>query len=409
MVIIGAGQAAGRAIEAMRTQGYKGPITLIGEEPELPYERPALSKEVLVNGCIDSVVYIHNAAWYIEHKVTLILGISVTSINPANKIVECSNQQIISYQKLLITTGSKMRELNLPGAPSNKTHYLRTLQDAKSLLSAFDQAKSILVIGGGFIGLEVAASARKRGIRVSLVETGKGLMGRAIPKIASDVIAQKHRDEHVDIYLENTPVHVRDNSGDNNTSPIQVTLRDGTEINVDFIVVGIGVLPNVAIAEQAGLVINNGILTDSTCRTSDPDIYAAGDCANQYNNFLGEHIRLESWQNAQNQAIFAAQSMCGLEIEYAATPWFWSDQYDLNIQVAGHANDWKKPVLRGDPKKDGFMMFSMKNGVIKGAIGINAGRDMSMATKLIEGQKPCSSDDLSNIAISMKKIFKTYR
>lgn len=408
IVVIGAGQAAGRAIEAMRHQGYSGAITLIGEENQLPYERPSLSKEVLVQGIEQHINYVNDANWYQQNDVTLTLGVNVTKIEPNNKRVICSDNTRYTYEKLLITTGAKMRQLNLPGAHPDTVHYLRTIEDAKRLRDALEQAQNMVIIGGGFIGLEVAASARRLGVEVALVETGSHLMGRAVPRELAEIVAQKHRQQGVDLYLNNAPESVVSLALDNSTKQ-NVILRDGQRLKADLIVVGIGVIPNSELAEQAGIATDNGILTDSYCRTNLPDIYAAGDCANQYNDLLGHHLRLESWQNAQNQAVAAAQNICAAPLKYTATPWFWSDQYDVNIQVSGDCNSPEPLVARGVAGEDGFMLFHLSKGVIKGAIGINAGRDMSIVSKLIAANTVCSAQMLSDSSLSMKQIYKAGR
>ena len=401
-VVIGGGHAAGRAIEAMREAGYTGLITLIGSEHELPYERPALSKELLINEKSNEFTFINDSNWYAEQNVELVLGTTAEELDPNNKVIKCTDGRIFTYEKLLIATGARVRRLNIPGTEHPSIHYLRTLNDAKLLSSQLTKDKKLVVIGGGFIGLEVAASASLRGAAVSIIESGERLMGRAVPPLISQYMASRHQSEGVHLYFNATPlkIDIYENSFN------QVVLNDGSIIDADLVVIGIGVEPETSLAINAGLAVDNGILTDSFCNTSDSAIYAAGDCTNHFNSLLDKRIRLESWQNAQNQAIVAAHNMCGKKEIHSETPWFWSDQYEINLQIAGSPGVWNTPILRGDINSGSFILFNLEDGIITAVAGVNAGRDMSFARRLIYSKIRFTETTLTDLSLSLRQLAK---
>ncbi|MFD1008488.1 NAD(P)/FAD-dependent oxidoreductase [Oceanisphaera ostreae] len=401
-VIIGGGHAAGRAIEAMREAGYTGLITLIGAEHELPYERPALSKELLINEKSNEVTFINDSNWYAEKNVELVLGTTADGLDQNNKMITCTDGRTFTYEKLLITTGARVRRLNIPGTEHPSIHYLRTLNDAKLLSSQLTKGKKLVVIGGGFIGLEVAASASLRGVTVSIVESGERLMGRAVPPLISQYIASRHQSEGAHLYFNSTPLKIdRDENGFS-----LVVLDDGSIIEADLVVIGIGVEPETSLAINSGLAVDNGILTDSFCNTSDSAIYAAGDCTNHFNSLLDKRIRLESWQNAQNQAIVAAHNMCGKKEIHSEIPWFWSDQYDINLQIAGLPGVWNTPILRGEIESGSFILFNLEDGIITAVAGVNAGRDMSFARRLIYSKNRLTETMLTDLSLSLRQLAK---
>jgi 3-phenylpropionate/trans-cinnamate dioxygenase ferredoxin reductase subunit len=379
IVIVGAGQAGGRAAEALRKVGFTGRVILIGEEPEPPYERPPLSKAVLTGDKPASSTYILPAGFYAENGIELITGTRVETIDAAGHGVTLGDGRRLGYGKLLLATGGRVR--TLPFAPVDRpgVFYLRTLADSLALGKALKAAKRFVVIGGGFLGLEAAASAKKLGLEATVLELKPHLLDRAMaPEIARHV-ATIHHSKGVELRLG---VNVTGIVGADKIEA--VTLADGTRIAADLVLVSIGIVPNTELAIQAGAAIDNGIVVDAFGRTTVEDIYAAGDVANHPNPLLGHRLRLESWQNAQNQAIAVARNMVGPPAPYAEVPWFWSDQHGVNIQMVGAPARTEQVVLRGDPASGRFLCFNLTTGVVVGATAFNMGGEIRFARKLVE-------------------------
>lgn len=398
-VVIGAGQAGACAVETMREEGYDGPITLIGQEPHLPYERPPLSKEVLRADPDFSMQPIRDAGWYAENEVELCLETTVASVSAAEKRVICCNGRTIPYAGLLLATGGELRKLSVPGANLANVRYLRTIDDARALRDQLAEGRHLVVVGGGFIGLEVAASARQRGAEVSIVEASGQLMGRIVPTMVGNWIASRHEAAGVSIHFNRSVTRI-----EGGTAVDSVVLSDGTILRADIVVVGIGIRPATALAEEAGLTVDDGIVTDAFCRTSDPYIYAAGDAARAYHKALGRAVRLESWQNAQHQGATAARAMCGNGCGLVDIPWFWSNQYDVKLQIVGFPTDWDDCVMRGDPEDNRFILFRMDHDRVVGAIGISASRDALLAKRIIDSGISVSRKELANQEIKLKRI-----
>lgn len=400
-VVIGAGHAGGRAVEALRMAGFEGEIVLVGEEPHLPYERPPLSKEVLQAKPDYAFPYIRPAEYFEEQKIELRLGIRATAIDPAAKTVVLSDGGALAYDKLLLTTGGKVRTLPLPGAELDGVQYLRTLEEGRAIEAALGEGKNLVVIGGGFIGLEVAASARQRGAAVTVLEIADRLMGRGVPATVSAHFLDLHRSQGVDIRL-NTGVERIE--GDGHVSA--VVTSNGDRLVADLVVIGVGIVPETGLAEAAGVNVDNGIVVDEFCRTSVADIYAAGDATNHFSPFLRRHVRLEAWQCAQNMAIAAAKIMCGDETPYSEVPWMWSDQFDTNLQVAGVPQSWDKAVTRGDPASGSFIGFVLEDGRIMGAISVNQPRDLRLARRMMDAGKTFTAEELADESVSMRDLSK---
>jgi 3-phenylpropionate/trans-cinnamate dioxygenase ferredoxin reductase subunit len=372
-VIIGAGHAGGRAAEAMRQLGFTGAIVMIGAEPHLPYERPPLSKELLQTEGCEGFTLIRDRAWYDEQGIACRLGAAATAIDPDAKAVTLADGGTMAYDKLLLTTGVSVRRLTIPGADLANIHYLRTIDDSRAIEALLAPGRNVAVVGGGFIGLEVAASARKRGCAVTVLEAADRLMGRGVIPAVSDAFLDLHRNNGVEVTLG---AGVDRFEGDGGVA--RVALADGTALATDLVVVGIGVVPETGLAEAAGLDVDNGIVVDEHCRTSAPS---------HYSPHYDRHIRLESWENAQNQAIAAARNMCGEDFVYSSVPWMWSDQYDVGLQVAGVPAEWDTVVYRGEPKSCDFLAFQMAGGDVVGVIAVNRPRDMRFARRLIGSGK----------------------
>jgi 3-phenylpropionate/trans-cinnamate dioxygenase ferredoxin reductase subunit len=376
-VIIGAGQAGAWVARTLRAEGFAGRVVLIGAEPHDPYERPPLSKAVLKGDAkIDSTTLLSKAqadAASIECR----LGVEVVDIDRAGRNIRCADGGTLAYDKLFLTTGSRVRQW--PGiAASPRIHTLRGHDDAARLRQAL--RGHLLVLGGGWIGLEVAATARALGVAVTLVEAAPRLCARSLPPVASAFLAQLHRTNGVDVKLGQS-VNILATHGDFVTAE----LADGSSIRADNALVAIGILPNVELAQACGLAVEDGILVDASGRTSDPDIFAAGDVTRHMNVFAGGLVRLESWANAQNQAITAARAALGIEARYDEIPWFWSDQYGVNLQILGMPAAAARCYARGAPADGkGSWLGLHEDGRPAGAIAVNAPRDLRALRPLFE-------------------------
>ncbi len=399
-VVVGAGHAGGRAVEAMRGAGFTGKIILIGDELHLPYERPPLSKDLL-QGRPEAHTPVRDDAFYAENDIDCRLGRRATGLDTTTKSVTLDDGSTVSYDKLLLTTGGAVRQLPLPGADMTNIHYLRTLDDSRAIQDGLGDGKRVAVVGGGFIGLEVAASARQQGCAVTVLEMADRLMGRAVLPEVSDAFLTLHTAQGIDIRL-NTGIASFEGDG----TVTHAVTAEGERIAADIAVIGVGIIPETALAVDAGLTVDNGIVVDEFGRTSAPDIYAAGDVTNHLNPLYGRHIRLESWQNAQNQAIAAAKAMCGDAQAYSEVPWMWSDQFDANLQVAGMPESWDRVVFRGAPTSTDFIGFQMTGDRMVGAMSVNRPRDMRIARRLIGGDKPLDDAALADESVSMRDLMR---
>ncbi|MEX2617018.1 MAG: FAD-dependent oxidoreductase [Alphaproteobacteria bacterium] len=400
IVVLGAGQAGGRAVEAMRAAGFEGRIDLVGAEPYLPYERPPLSKELLAGDHVPFQV-MFAADWFADRNINLHLGQFAVEIDRAAARVRLDDGTELPYDRLLLTTGGYARTLDIPGAGLPETRTLRTIDDSRAIAGLLARQGHIVVVGGGFIGLEIAASARTRGCTVTVLEFADRLMGRALPMAVGTVFAELHRKNGVDLRL-GTGIARIEGAG----RVERVITSSGDSLNADAVVVGIGIVPDTALAEAAGLAVDNGITVDEYCRTSDPAIYAAGDVTQHFNPLLGRHIRLESWQNAQNQAIAAARNICGADTPFAEIPWFWSDQFDVNLQVCGVPLYWNRTVMRGDIVARDGILFQRDGDTITGAIGLNRARDMRMVKRLMTAKRTPSPAELADESVGIRDLLR---
>lgn len=398
IVIVGAGQAGGRAAEALRGHGFLGAIILIGEESEPPYERPALSKSVLVGEEPAERTFLHPAEYYRANGIELLLGVRADSIDPDRRVLVLADGRSIGYAKLAICTGSRLRRLGtgpeLPGV-----HYLRTLRDCAALAGDLIPGRRLVVIGGGFIGLELAASARKLGLEVTVVEQKPSLLDRVLPAEIAAHVENLHTAHGIAVRLNCTVAAVR------GASRVEsVELADGGTLPADVVAIGIGVIPNTELAEAAGAAVSNGVLVDEYGQTSLPGVYAAGDVTNHPNPILGRRLRLESWQNAQNQAIAVAKNMLGQRTPYSEVPWFWSDQLGHNIQLVGVAPARADVVWRGSRADGRCMAFTVDGDCITSATAFNGAAELRFARKLIERRTPVTREVLSDPSRALKDI-----
>ncbi|WP_420560512.1 NAD(P)/FAD-dependent oxidoreductase [Tepidicaulis sp.] len=401
VVIVGAGHAAGQAAASLRQEGYEGAITMIGNEPYIPYQRPPLSKKFLAGEIGIDRVYFKPPEFYEKENVTVKLGTRVTEIDRKTKTVHTDQGETLTYSKLLLTTGSRVRELNLPGFDLDGVFYLRNVGDVEGIQSYFNKGGKCVIVGGGYIGLEVAAVAAKHGIDVTVLEMAPMVMARVVDPIVSRFYERVHKEEGVKILTGAAVSGFEGKDG----QLTKVTCADGTAHEADFVVVGVGILPNVELAVEANLKVENGIAVDECCRTSDPDIYAAGDCTNHPNPLLGERLRLESVHNALEQAKTAAAAICGKEKPYAQIPWFWSDQYDLKLQIVGLSAGYDQAVVRGNPDEGrSFAVFYLKEGRLIAVDAINRAPEFMMSKQLIAKGVSIPAEKLRDENINMKEM-----
>jgi NADPH-dependent 2,4-dienoyl-CoA reductase/sulfur reductase-like enzyme len=399
VVIIGSGQAGGRAAEALRLGGHAGPITMIGDESHPPYERPALSKGFLNDASLEQIAWVRPSAWYTQSGITLLRGRKAVRIEPAHRAVELDDHSSIAYQTLILTTGTRARPLVLEGSDHPRVSYLRTIEDSQRLQRYLGEGACIVVIGAGFIGMEVAAAARSRGCAVTVLELADLPMARGVPPLLGSFYADLHRERGSDLRTSTRVRRITDENG-----RALVHIDNGDAFLADAVVVGIGVIPNVDLAQVAGLDIDNGIVVDEYGRTSDSRIYAAGDVTSHFNPLLGRRVRLESWQNAQNQAIAVARNIQGAAKPYAEVPWFWSDQFDLNLQIAGIPQAGDEVVQRGHLGRGPVVFFHLRDGKLAAAIGINSARDVRFGKEIIAMGGAVSAAELADASISLAGI-----
>jgi 3-phenylpropionate/trans-cinnamate dioxygenase ferredoxin reductase subunit len=368
-VIVGAGLAGAKAAEALRDQGFDGRIVMLGDEPHRPYERPPLSKDYLIGKSERDQVFVHPAAWYGEHDVDLRPGQAVAAIDRAARQVTLADDSRVGYDKLLLATGSSPRRLSVPGAGADGVHYLRRIEDSEQIKDRLATASRVAVIGGGWIGLEVAAAARQAGVQVVLIEAAElplvGVLGRHVAQVFADL----HRDHGVDLRCGTQITSILTDRG----KATGVRLADGTAIDADAVIVGVGVSPNTQLAVEAGLKVDNGVVVDAALATSDPGICAAGDVANAAHPVLGTHIRVEHWANALNQPTTAATTMLGGRAAYDRLPYFFTDQYDVGMEYTGYVGQggYDQVVFRGDVAAGNFIAFWCRDHHVLAGMNLN--------------------------------------
>lgn len=407
IVIVGAGQAGLMTAEALRSGGYPGAITLLGDEPHGPYHRPPLSKAWLA-GEMDAAQLVMRAPEMLAKKgIDLRSGVSVAAIDRAARCVRLADGSALPYEGLVLATGSTPRALPLPGGDAHGVLALRSKDDASAIAermaACIAQDRAIVVIGGGFIGLEVAATARKKGARVTVLEAAPRLLGRVLAPVLSDWYAALHRSHGVELVL-GAQVAAIDTGADGAVSG--VTLADGNSVAAGLVVVGVGVAANDALAKAAGLECDRGIVVDACCRTSDPLIVAAGDCtARRLPD--GSLLRLESVQNATEQGKSAAAALLGQERAFTATPWFWSDQYDRKLQMAGLSIGADAWAVRGDMAAGtGFSVYHFKDGRLIAVDSVNAAKDHLQARKLLDAGVSPTREQVSDLSFDLGGLLK---
>lgn len=399
ILIAGGGHAAGQTIVSLRQGGFDGRLILAGEEPYLPYQRPPLSKKFLAGGMDVDRLLLRHDPFYAEHGVDLRLGTRVNHIDRAAQSALLSSGETVHYGALVLATGSQVRRADLPGVDLPGVHYLRTIADVQAIRDGFRPGASLVVVGAGYIGLEVAAVAAAHGLRVTVVELAERVMARIDAPVVSDFFARVHQDAGVSIRCRTGVSAFR---GDGRVR--SVITSGGEELPADLVIVGIGVVPTVDLARDAGLPCDNGILVDEFCRTADPRILAVGDCTNHPNPLLGQRLRLESVHNAQEQAKTAAATILGKPEAYAQVPWFWSDQFDLKLQIVGLSTGSDQSVVRGDPDSRTFAAFFLAGGRLTAVYAINSPREFMLSKRLIAAGVRPDPALLADTATPFKEI-----
>jgi 3-phenylpropionate/trans-cinnamate dioxygenase ferredoxin reductase subunit len=379
IVVIGGGQAAGWVVKTLRKTGFEGRLVMIADEIHLPYERPPLSKAVLSGDADIDTVRLFASDDFASLNVEAWQPDVATQIDRAQRIVRTQSGREVQYDRLVIATGGAARKLPASLVKTDHIAYLRTLDEASALGERLRASKHVLVIGGGWIGLEVAATASKLGVAATVVEGAPRLCARSVPPVVSEFLLDLHRSNGVDVRLSAALTSLDTHPED--ASKVRATLADGSTIDADFAVAGIGLTPHTSIAEAAGLPVNDGIVVDEHGMTNDPRIFACGDVANHPSAWLKRRVRLESWANAQNQAIVVAKAALGQFEPYAEIPWFWSDQYDVNLQILGDIPADAELVVRGDVSARRATLFHVADGGVRGVIAINTPRDLKLARK----------------------------
>ena len=377
-IIIGGSHAAAQIAVSLRQEGWGGDVLMLGDEPYLPYHRPPLSKAFLADEKEVESLSIRPEAFYQKNNIQFRQG-RVTRIDKIAQTLTLVDGQILRYDKLALCMGSRVRQIALPGSELKGVHYLRNISDVKGIKRQVKKEKRAVIIGGGYIGLEAAASLRKQGVDVVVLEAGARILQRVTSPEVSAFYAQVHAEEGVAIF---TDIAVTALLGEERVE--RVACRDGRIFSADFVIIGIGVIPNVELAEQAGIDVDNGISVDKFCRTNDSNIVAAGDCTSHFNDIYQRQLRLESVPNANEQGKAAAASLCGFNKAFKSLPWFWSDQYDLKLQIAGLSEGYDQVVIRGN-KSDGrsFAAFYFKEGLLIAAECVNRPQEFMLSKKVI--------------------------
>ena len=403
VVVVGAGQAAAQFVEALRRRGYGGAIAVFGEEPWLPYQRPPLSKKYLAGGLPVDRLPLRQPAFFAEQKVDLHLGQTVTRLERSARQVRLADGSAHPYDALVLATGSRPRSLPLPGVDLGGVHVLRSIADADALradaLRALDRpAGRAVILGGGYIGLEVAATLRQLGLEVTVLEVAERVMNRVVAEPVSRWYEAEHARRGVDIRLGARPLALE---GDAKGRVRAVVTAAGT-LEADVVVLGVGVLPNDSLARDADLPCDNGIQVDERCRTADPAIHAIGDCTNHPSVHYGGRVRLESVDNAVEQANTAAADLLGIEARHERVPWFWSDQYEHKMVIVGLSQGHDQVVLRGDPASGAFSCCYLRDGELLAIDTINVAKDHLAARKLIPARLRPDPSRLADLSIALK-------
>jgi 3-phenylpropionate/trans-cinnamate dioxygenase ferredoxin reductase subunit len=398
VVIVGASHASVQAIDTLRREGYADPIVLVGDEPHLPYNRPPLSKKYLAGELERERLWLRSAHFYEQHRVETRLGVRVTAIDRNARRVRLGDGGELGYDHLLLCVGSRPRLLEVPGSQLAGIHCLRTIADVDAIRADLAGARRLVVVGAGYIGLEAAACARQLGLEVTVLEAAERPLNRVVAPAISSFYERRHTREGVRILCRQAV------TGFVGASRVQAVACGGQEFPADLVIIGVGVLPEQTLAAAAGLRCENGIWVDEHCRSSDPLVYAAGDCTNHPSARYGRRVRLESVDNAVEQAKTAASNICGKPARHEHVPWFWSDQYDVKLQIAGLSEGYDQTVLRGDPESGSFALYYLARGELLAVDAVNSMKDFMNGKKWIAERKHPDTARLADPSVDLKTI-----
>ena len=399
VVIAGAGHAAGQVAAALRHNGFDGRILLVGEEPWPPYQRPPLSKKFLAGKVPAERLYFKPPDFYDSHRIDLCLNTRITAIDRDRRDVVTAAGERIAYDTLVLATGSRARHIDVPGSDLDGLHYLRNIDDVARIRAGLDTARRVVIIGAGYIGLEVAAVTRQLGHTVTVLEMADRVMSRVVSPVVSRFYEAEHATHGVKLELSTA---LEAFEGDTRIDAVR--LSGGRSIPADLVIVGVGIVPNTELAASANLEVDNGIVVDAQCRTADESIYAVGDCTSHPNQIYGRRIRLESVHNALEQAKTAAANICGEDASYTQVPWFWSDQYDIKLQIAGLSQGYDAVVVRGEPAKRSFSCLYIRDGVLIACDAINAPRDFVQSKSLIAARQKIAPERLADSSLPLGNL-----
>ena len=399
VVIAGGGHAAGQVIASLKQRQFGGSILMLGDEPWYPYQRPPLSKKFLAGELPAERLLFKPESFYADPDIEIRLNTRVTSIEIGERTVTTAADERIGYDKLVLATGARARRLPVTGADLPGVHYLRNIADVTSIREGLAKRKRLVIVGAGYIGLEVAAVTRQLGHEVTVIEMQERVMSRVVSAQVSAFYETEHRARGVNLMLS---TGLKGITGEARVEAVE--LDSGDRIETDLVVIGIGIEPNVELADVAGLEVGDGIVVDDRCRTSDPDVYAVGDCTFHPNDILGTRLRLESVHNAVEQAKTAATNICGTDARYAQVPWFWSDQYDLKLQIAGISAGHDQTVIRGTPESRSFSCAYLREGRLIAVDAVNNPRDFMQSKALIAAHTVLDADALANAEVALKDL-----
>lgn len=401
-IIVGAGQAGGWAAIGMRQAGYDGRILLIGDELWRPYERPPLSKAMLTEDAEPAVAYFHSAERYAEQRIELLLGTAVTGVDVTAHELRLADGQIVAYDRLMVATGGRARHLPIHGG--DKVLYLRTIEDARLIRSRLAEARRVVCIGAGVIGLEIASSACRRGAHVTVLEAMPRAMGRSVSPEGAQFVERLHRDAGVELHFDVIVEAVDDMA----RGGYRVICRGGGDYAADVVIAGVGMQRNLTLAEHAGLNLEGGIVVDEFGRTSAPDVFAAGDVTAFHHPLFGRRLRLESWRHAQNHGIAVGKAMSGETVPYDDIPWFWTDQHGVNLQIAGLPADAARTVIRvNHPPKEFIAVHLAEDNSVLGVTAANNPREIRAGQALIKTRRPIDLEALSDPSTPLQRLVKS--
>ena len=399
LLIIGAGQSAIQCISTLKKEGYSGSITLVGEEEHLPYQRPPLSKGFLEDSLNKERLYFKKLEFFTENKVQLYLGLSAEKLEIDNQKVYLSDNSVLEFDKLVFATGSRVRLLDFPGSELKSIFYLRDLDDAEAIKKDLETSENLVIIGAGYIGLEAAAIAAKKNKKVTIIEMADRVMNRTVDPQISEYYLNLHESYGVKFHFNTSLETINEVS-----NSLEVVCSDGTEMKADSVLIGAGVVPNIELAEEAGINCDNGIIVNEFGQTNFKNIYACGDCTNHPNKILNKNLRLESVHNAMEQAKTVASSVMNNPMEYNQVPWFWSDQYDHKLQIVGLSGDHDMVTMRGNTNDAKFMLFYTKDEELIAVDAINNPKEFLISRKLVANKVKIKPNIISDLNTNLNDL-----